>query len=904
MVTGYQVSVGGILPDDGPDVGLLVRASGDARRRVPRTKVAVPTVPPGFVSRSRLLSVLDQARDIMATLVCAPAGSGKTLLLADWVRRRGVAGTAWVSLDSDDNEDRRFWSGVLAALAACPSVPGDSPIRRLPVPRHPSRDLGFLAAVGNALDEAPGPVRLVLDDVQELTDPEPLYGLETLVRHQPTGLRLVLSSRHSPPLPLARLRLADQLVEIRADALRFSAEEARALLHAAGLDLLGEQLRQLVEQTDGWAAGLRLAAVSLSEAEDPGAFLAEFAENDRAVAEYLIDEVLSRLPDEMREFLSTISVCDEVSAGLARAVSGRTDTGRLLDTLERTTSLLVRVGDHGRWYRMHALVRSCVLAELTRQTPGRAAALHARAADWFAERGHPVRALVHAGRTGDAGQLAALLRRQAVPLILSGEHEVVRRALTVLGDQPVADDPLFALVSAALHVEGGEPKAAALHLAHAEAAWPAHPGGDLDSLRRLVRSRQAEIGGDVEETLRSTDSFAVEISPALDASAMLHRGTALLAAGRPDAARERLTSALHAARERGQHYVAARCLGMLGMHAAAVGDFALMSELAGRVDQAARAHGWQHTLAGADACVLLAYGALLAADLGECLRQTRRAAQLIDTDSPPAHRGLHLLLGALDGTARFETGAWMAGLREIRDARVAAGQTRFSPAPAALCAVLEHRAALRFGWTEDAQEVLAWSRTLIPDGGETVLMRASAHLALGRHVSAGKVIRPLLDGSLPPVLPWSPVAGWLVAAEAALLARERPRAVRALRKALSQAGSLGVPYPLVFASPAVVDLLTGQRGKLGESDDFAATVLAARGALKTPEIPAPLTKRERNVLRLLPTLRSLDEIAEDLTVSPNTVKTHVRSIYAKLGVRRRRDAVTVAVEQGLVENLG
>lgn len=874
-------------------------APEEARRRVPRIKVVVPAVPPGFVSRPRLLSVLDQARDVLATLVCAPAGSGKTLLLADWVRRRGLPATAWVSLDSDDNDDRRFFSGVLGALAACPAVPPDSPIRRLPVPHRPSRDLGFLAAVVAALDEVPGPLCLVLDDVQELTDPEPLYGLETLLRHQPRGLRLVLASRDTPPLPLARLRLADQLVEIRAGALRFSPEEARALLEAAGVHLRPGQLRQLVEQTEGWAAGLRLAAVSLSEAEDPDAFLAEFAENDRAVAEYLIDEVLSRLPDDLREFLCTISVCDQVSAGLARAVSGRTDTARMLDTLEQKTSLLARAGDLGHWYRMHALVRSYLLADLTRATPARAAMLQAKAARWFAEHGHPVKALAHAGRTGDPGQVAALLRRQAVPLILSGEHEVVRRALADLGEGRLAEDPLFALVSALLHLEDGQPEVAALHLAHAEAAWPERPVPELESLRRLVRSRQALVDGDVDEMLRTTNPLVAESSPALDASVLLHRGGALLAAGQLDEAGKQVASALSVARERGQHYVATRCLATLGLHAAAVGDFGLMSELAGRADEEAVAHGWQRTLAGADACVLLAYGALLAADPGECLRQAERVV----IDPPPANRGLHLLVGVLAGTARFETGAWLAGLRQLHDARVATGQGRLSPAPAALCAVLEHRAALRFGWTEDAQETLAWSRNSIRGSGEAALMRASAHLALGRHVSAGKMIQPLLDGSAPAVLPWSRVAGMLVETEVALLAGERARAVRAVRKALSQASSLGVRYPLVFASAAVVDLLADQRGKLGDCDAFAAEVLASRRALNPPEIPPPLTKRERNVLRLLPTLRSLDEIAEDLTVSPNTVKTHVRSIYTKLGVRRRREAVTVALEQGLLENL-
>ncbi|HET6501488.1 MAG TPA: LuxR family transcriptional regulator, partial [Amycolatopsis sp.] len=342
----------------------------DTRRRVPKNKVVAPAVPGDFVPRPRLLSVLDEARDVLVTMVCAPAGSGKTLLLADWAPRH--ASIAWVSLDSDDNDDGRFWSALLAALAECPGVPPDSPLRTQVVPARPSRDLGFLAAVVNALDELPEPVWLVLDDVHELTDPDPLYGLETLLRHRPAGLRLVLAARHNPPLPLARLSLADQLTEIRAADLRFATGEARALLESAGVVLLPEQLRNLVEQTEGWAAGLRLAAVSLAEAEDPGRFLAEFAENDRAVADYLIDEVLSQLPEEPREFLYTISVCDEVSAELARAVSGSPDAGTLLDTLERKTSLLVRTGTRERWYRMHALVRSSLLADLTRRTPARA----------------------------------------------------------------------------------------------------------------------------------------------------------------------------------------------------------------------------------------------------------------------------------------------------------------------------------------------------------------------------------------------------------------------------------------------------------------------------------------------------------------------------------------------------
>ncbi|HET6505087.1 MAG TPA: LuxR C-terminal-related transcriptional regulator, partial [Amycolatopsis sp.] len=527
----------------------------------------------------------------------------------------------------------------------------------------------------------------------------------------------------------------------------------------------------------------------------------------------------------------------------------------------------------------------------------------ARAAGWLAEHGRPVGALAHAARTGDAEHIAALLRHQAVPLLLAGEHTELRRALTVLGEARIADDTLFALVSASLQLEGGEPGVAALHLAHADAAWPRHPAPELVTLRRLVGSRLAQVAGDVEEMIRATDAAEPGQAPGLEPLVLLHRGTALLAAGRPAEAGERAHAALEAAHEQGQGYVEIQCLTVLSGLAGAVGDVRSMIELARRAEAGATEHGWQRTLASAAAEVLLAYGALLRAEPAECLRLATAAGRLVNGDPPPGTRSLSLVVGTLAGTARFETGAWTAGLREIHDARAAAGTRPLPNGQAALSAVLEHRAAVRFGWGELAQEVVNWSQWSIPDSGELALMRARDHLALGRPDSAGKILRPLLDGVMPTVLPWSVVEASLVDAEAARLAGEDARAVRALKKALSGGRSLGVRYPLVFAAPEILELLTAHRGRLGSLDPFAAEVLAVRRALDVPSLPVPLTNRERSVLRLLPTLRSFDEIAEDLTVSPNTVKTHVRSIYTKLGVKRRRDAVTVARERGLLEDL-
>ncbi|HKS49655.1 MAG TPA: LuxR C-terminal-related transcriptional regulator [Amycolatopsis sp.] len=859
----------------------------NARRRVPRTKVAVPAVGPDFVRRPRLLAVLDQARDAPAIVVCAPAGSGKTLLLAGWARPET---TAWVSLDGDDNDDRRFWSAILDALSGCPSVPHDSPLRDQPVPRRPSRDPGFLAAVFGALDDLPDVVRLVLDDLQELTEPEPLQGLEALVRYRPAGLRLVLASRETSSLSLARLRSAGQTTEIRAGELKFSPTEARALLAVSGVDPRPTQLRRLVEQTGGWAAGLKLAAMSLTDADK--VFLGG---SDREVGNYLLAEVLSELPDQQRDLLCTISVCEKVSAGLARALSGRADAATMLDTLEHETSLVARSGADGAWYRMQPLVRSYLLADLGKQAPARAAELHAKAARWFAERGRPVPALAHAVRTGDAERVSGPLRRQAVSLILSGEHEVLHEALAVVGDQVVAQDSMLALVSALLCLEEGEPEFALLHWAHADAAWPPHPGAELQLLRRLVAARQAEITGDVGDMVRATSGRLRGQGHRLDALDRLYRATALLTASDPAAAWDELRVALDAARDREQTYVATQILGILAGLAGTAGDFRQMAELAGQADRATIEHGWERTVAGATASALLAYDALLRAEPAECLRHARRAGRLTD-----GGQGLTLLVGTVAGAARFELGDWTAGLRQIEQARLAGG-TRVSADLVALSAVVQHRAASRLGWSRVAQQALNESRLRIPDCGEILLMRARTQLSLGRGESAEKLLRPLVDGTVPAILPWTAVEASLLEAETAKLAGNEGRAVRALTRALSAAKAGGLRYPLVFGSREVVGLLATHRGQLGELNTFAAEILAARRGFAGPEIPDPLTERERSVLRLLPTLRSFDEIAQDLTVSPNTVKTHVRSIYAKLRVQRRRDAVTVAMDGGLLE---
>ena len=245
--------------------------------------------------RPALRADLDAADPAEVALVCAPAGYGKTLLLADWARTSTGADVAWVGLDRDDNDPKRLWASVIAAVAACPSVPADSRLHG-PWLWRPAGVPEFLAELGVALQRLPRPVRLILDDVHELVDPDALHGLQIFMRNRPAGVQLVLASRLDPPLSLPRLRLAGRLWELRAARMRFSLAEAATLLARSGVQLTPGQVEVLHARTGGWAAGLRLAALAVAETADRDGFLAEFSGDERAVADYLVEEIISGLP--------------------------------------------------------------------------------------------------------------------------------------------------------------------------------------------------------------------------------------------------------------------------------------------------------------------------------------------------------------------------------------------------------------------------------------------------------------------------------------------------------------------------------------------------------------------------------------------------------------------------------
>ena len=482
------------------------------------TKLYVPGPRPGFVARPRLAGALGEGLARGLVLVCAPAGFGKTALLADWVRSGGRP-VAWLSLDAADDDPVRFWRHVVAALDRARPGIGEraGPLLGPPPPSFEA----LVTALINELAAQPGEdeIMLVLDDYH-LVDAQPVHAsLAFLLEHLPPGLRLVLASRSDPPLPLARLRAGGQLAELRAGELRFTAEEAAALLREAiGADLPGTAVAALAARTEGWAAGLQLAALSLRGQADPAGFVATFSGSHRYVLDYLAGEVLDRQSEEVRTFLLQTSVLERLSGELCDAVTGRTGGQVMLEQVERANLFLVPLDEVRGWWRYHHLFADLLRARLQQQHPDRLAALHRNAGAWSAERGLADDAVRHAVAAGEMTWAARLVEQYFdAAYNLRGEEATVQRWLAALPAELVLSRPRLLLAQAFLAATRGRVEAVVPPLEAAERALagaadavdePFEPSAgraasllvNVPALIALHRAYLAEVRGDAEGT--------------------------------------------------------------------------------------------------------------------------------------------------------------------------------------------------------------------------------------------------------------------------------------------------------------------------------------------------------------------------------------------------------------------
>jgi LuxR family transcriptional regulator, maltose regulon positive regulatory protein len=410
------------------------------------TKLWPPVLRPVLVPRERPLAILRSGEGCTLTLVDAPAGSGKTTVLAQWLAADSDRLSAcWFSVDPSDNDPTRFWTyAIMAMREAIPGF-GDASLAAL----RGGADVAtfVLPPAINELAAANPRLALVVDDYHLIRNPAIHWQVEQLLDHLPGGVQVVISTRVDPPLPLSRWRGRGRLAELRAAELRFSDAEAGALLERMQLDVGADDVERLVERTEGWAAGLSLAGLSMSGRDDTSGFVREFAGTDRHVLDYLGSEVLDGLAPEAQRFLVQSSVLQRLSGPLCDAVLERRGSGRVLEELERSNAFVVPLGGAREWYRLHHLFGEVLQSELRSEHAGLVTLLHRRASRWFAEEGMTFEAIEHAVEARDAGLVADLLTPVILVYLGGGQVDTVRAWLDRLGEETVAGDPRLCLVA-------------------------------------------------------------------------------------------------------------------------------------------------------------------------------------------------------------------------------------------------------------------------------------------------------------------------------------------------------------------------------------------------------------------------------------------------------------------------
>src|SRR5690242_1926257 len=883
----------------------------------------------GVVPRPGLFERLGASARV--TVLSAPPGSGKTVLLRSWIGEPGRAGrVAWVAVGRGEQDPQRFWLSVLGALRGTSA--GSGLVRELTaVP-----DLDGWAVVERLLkDLAPLADRLwlVIDDMHELRSAQALAQLELLVMRAPPELRFVLATRHDLRLGLHRLRLEGELSEIRTADLQFTQAEARELLTAAGVVLAEPALAMLHERTEGWAAGLRLAALSLAGHEDPERFAAEFSGSERTVADYLLAEVLERQTDEVRRLLLRTSILERVSGPLADALTGGSGSERTLAELEQANAFVVSLDAGRSWFRYHHLFADLLQLALRRTTPGEVTALHEAAAGWFAEHGFPVEAIRHAQAARDWGLAARLLADNWPGLQLGGQAATVHVILGRFPAEATAADAELATVAAADELAQGSLEEAERFLGLAArrlegpASVPAGRRGQAHLLLGVVRLLLARQRGNLpavaEEARRlqalteSPDAVPAGLGEELRALALINLGITEYWGGRLAEAEPHLDQGITLARRIGRPYL--EFLGLAHRTSIATvrsSPYALAEERARQTIELARRHGWTDEPAVGIAYITLAAGGIWRRQLEEAADWVRRAERTLRAEADPmtaiAIRYIRALLELARGRDRdvlatFEAAERLSRLLDAPDW------------PLMRARALRLHALIRLGETGRAEQDITEIGEQGQLSGEIRMALAALRIAQDDPHAATAALAPVLSGATPvPPTTWLAHA-WLLEA----IARDAlgdPAARDALRRALEIAAPDGALMIFLLHPPAR-ELFDRYAPDQGDEAALAAEIrrLLPAGPPEGPSAepnpgapegsprPAdsfrlvdPLSKTEIRVLRYLPTNLSGPEIARELSISVHTVRTHVRHLFDKLGAHGRTEAVDRARALGLL----
>jgi LuxR family maltose regulon positive regulatory protein len=622
--------------------------TGSPRPELLWTKLVAPAPRAGLLPRAGLQSLLQASLGAKLCLVAAPAGSGKTTLLAQWRTVAGGGRVAWVSLEEGDNDPTRFWNYLVAALRTVEPGVGTVALEAL---RGPSVELErvVLPSLINDLATVGAPLVLILDDYHLITDASCHQTLGWFLDHLPAEVHVVLSTRLDPPLPLARMRAQGELAELRVGELHFTHEETTELLNGSmGLDLAAEDVARLAERTEGWAAGLVLAGLSLRGRPDSSGFTAAFSGGDRHVADYLVAEVLQRQPAELREFLLRTSVLERLSGPLCDAVLQTQGSAELLRELEASNLFVVPLDTRRQWYRYHQLFADLLRLQLGAREPELMPVLHRRAAAWHQANGNVDEAIGHASAAGDLAEAGALIARHWAAHWLSGQRATVARWLEELPDEAILADPPVALITAwsrGFQSASKQETERWLAAAEDEGYGGPPPDGMGSQAFGAALARGTLMFDDVGRSAAAA-RCALELAgaqPAENSWAASALGQALYLSGQAAEARPQLEDLVSQVPASVQPYAVVTALAVLSLIAADQDDPAAAS-LARRAVATAEAHAVNfEPLSG---IVYLALGRALArqGELAEAEVQLERALELFEVDSMGLHRTYGLLV--------------------------------------------------------------------------------------------------------------------------------------------------------------------------------------------------------------------------------------------------------------------
>ena len=901
------------------------------------TKLYVPKLRRGVVARPRLSQRLSRGVESKLTLISAPAGFGKSTLLAEWLAAvpSDPRSVAWLSLDPGDNQPAAFWTYVIKALQTVAPEAGSTALALLQAPQPPPIE-SVLATLLNELGALPTDVVLVLDDYHTVDAHEIQDAMAFLLEHLPPQVHLVIATRADPGLPLARLRGRGELVEVRAADLRFTPDEAAAYLNEVmGLDLGAGDVAALETRTEGWIAALQLAALSMQGRDDIAGFIATFAGDDRYIVDYLVEEVLQRQPAPVRSFLLETSILTRLSGPLCDAVTGEGDGRATLEALERGNLFLVPLDDRRRWYRYHHLFADVLRAHLQDEQPDRIPELHRRAGEWYERNGERSEAIRHALAAGDFPRAADLIEL-AVPVLRQGRQEAaVLGWFRALPDDVIAVRPVLSVHYAGTLLIHGQVEGAEARLQDAERWLDTTAEGQA---RSNASPSDERIVVDEEEFGRLPGAIAV------------FRAALALAVG--DAA--------------GTIRYARRALDLVSEndhlgHGSAAGLMGLAYWTNGDLEEAHRSYA--DSMASLEKAGHLSDTLGCAVALADIRIAQGRLREAMSTYEPGLRRATEPGATVLRGTADLHVGMSElclerndldAALRHLMTSR-ALGEHAGLPRNAFRWRVAMARIRTAEGDLEGALDLLDEADRLyvsdfFPNVRPIAALRARLWVAQGKsaealgwstelglsaeddlsylhefeHIALARVLmaRAATSGAdRDDRTALKLLARLLEAAEAGrrtgsvieilvlqALAHRSDGDVRAALVPLERALSLAEPedYVRIFIDegPAMTALLEAA-AKRGMAPNYVRRLLSGFGATddSSPVRQAliePLSERELDVLRLLGSDLNGPDIARELVVSLNTVRSHTKNIFAKLGVNNRRAAVSRAAELGLL----